>query len=141
MRIRLASINDFEALCAIDSCAATCAERSGQIRRWLETACCWVYEINAQISAYGVLTQHFFGQPFIEMVMVGQKFRRQGMGAAIISHFQATASGAKLFSSTNMSNRTMQQLLTRQGFKPSGYIDNLDEGDPEIIFYCPLTRR
>lgn len=26
-------------------------------------------------------------------------------------------------------------LFAELGFKPSGYVDNLDEGDPEIIFY------
>lgn len=32
----------------------------------------------------------------------------------------------------------MQDLLVRAGFRPSGYIDNLDENDPEIVFYSPL---
>ncbi len=28
----------------------------------------------------------------------------------------------------------MQKLLTRLGYKPCGYIDELDPGDPELIF-------
>lgn len=28
----------------------------------------------------------------------------------------------------------MRRLLEREGFQPSGVIDNLDEGDPELVF-------
>ncbi|MCL7701252.1 hypothetical protein M8361_27965, partial [Klebsiella pneumoniae] len=58
---------------------------------------------------------------------------------AIIRHFQSAITDSKLFGSANMSNRQMQELFVRLGFRPSGYIDNLDEGDPEIIFYRPAT--
>jgi ribosomal protein S18 acetylase RimI-like enzyme len=135
MCIRLAGIEDYEALCAIDPVAETSVERRDQIRNWLGSACCCVAEANGRVAAYGVLTHHFYGQPFIEMVMVSREFRRQGLGTAIIRNFQSAITGSKLFSSTNMSNRAMQELFARAGFKPSGYIDNLDEGDPEIIFY------
>lgn len=63
---------------------------------------------------------------------------RRGLGAALTAHFQTMCAGSKLFTSTNMSNRVMQDLLIRAGFRPSGYIDNLDENDPEIVFYSPL---
>ena len=79
-----------------------------------------------------------FGHGFIEIVMVGAAYRRRGLGAALIAYFQSICAGSKLFSSTNMSNRPMQELFIRAGFRPSGYIDNLDENDPEIVFYSPL---
>lgn len=139
MCIRSACIDDYEALCAIDSVAATSVERRDQIRNWLGSACCCVAEANGRVVAYGVLTHHFYGRPFIEIVMVGRGFRRQGLGAAIIRHFPSAIPDSKLFSSTNMSNRPMQELFVKLGFRPSGYIDNLDEGDPEIIFYCPAV--
>ncbi|MBE1208356.1 GNAT family N-acetyltransferase [Aminobacter carboxidus] len=135
MRIRSAVIDDYEALCAIDSVAEMSLERRDQIRSWLGSACCHVAERNGRVVAYGVLTQHFFGQPFVEMVMVGREFRRQGLAASIIRHFLSIIAERKLFSSTNMSNRPMQMLFAQLGFRPSGYIDNLDENDPEIIFY------
>ncbi|MBT9370481.1 GNAT family N-acetyltransferase [Rhizobium sp. CSW-27] len=136
MHMRPATINDHDELCAIDPVAELSAVRREQIRQWLATAVCCIAESRGRVAAYGVLTHHFFGQPFIEIVMVGHEFRRQGLGAAIVRHFQAASTGSKLFSSTNMSNRPMQALFAKLGFRPSGYIDNLDEGDPEIIFYC-----
>ncbi len=94
--------------------------------------------MDGRIAAYGVLTNHFFGSPFIEILMVGSQFRRHGLGIGLISHLRAICSGPKLFTSTNMSNVPMQALLIKAGFKPSGYIDNLDENDPEIVFYSPV---
>jgi hypothetical protein len=41
---------------------------------------------------------------------------------------------AKLFTSTNQSNKPMQVLLNRLGYRPSGVIENLDEGDPELVY-------
>jgi GNAT superfamily N-acetyltransferase len=140
MKIRPATANDYLALCAIDSVAEASSERRAQIGIWLESARCYVAQIDGQVAAYGVLTNHFFGYSFIEMVMVSQKFRLQGLGAAITEHLRSVASGSKIFSSTNKSNIPMQTLFAKMGFTQSGQIDNLDHDDPEIVFYCPLTR-
>ena len=40
----------------------------------------------------------------------------------------------KLFTSTNRSNAPMQSLLAKLGYRPSGVIENLDEGDPELVY-------
>jgi hypothetical protein len=41
----------------------------------------------------------------------------------------------KLFTSTNESNRAMRDLLAHAGFEPSGVVQNLDPGDPELIYF------
>ncbi|HEV7305984.1 GNAT family N-acetyltransferase [Ensifer sp.] len=138
MRIRPADENDFVALCAVDTVAAADPKRRDQISGWLDAGCCDLVELDGAVAAYGVLTRHFFGNAFIDMLMVGSAHRRKGLGAALIAHFQAMCAGSKLFTSTNMSNQQMQALLVRAGFRPSGYIDNLDENDPEIVFYSPV---
>ncbi|CAN7385997.1 GNAT family N-acetyltransferase [Ensifer adhaerens] len=140
MRIRPAVKDDHPALCAIDSVAADDLKRRADIADWIQQGCCHLIEIEGEAAAYGVLTHYFFGQAFIEMLMVGTSWRRRGLAGTLIAHFQSMSSGAKLFSSTNMSNRPMQDLLVKAGFRPSGYIDNLDENDPEIVFYSPPSR-
>lgn len=85
------------------------------------------------------MTNHFFGQAFIELLMVGARFRRSGLGLALVASFQESCRGRKLFTSTNLSNHPMQSLLLKAGFRPSGYIDNLDEGDPELVFFYPVS--
>jgi len=134
LKIRAATVDDHEALCAIDTVANTSPERRDQIRSWLDSARCCVAEVDGRIAGYGVLTHHFFGHPFIEIIMVGEAFRRQGVGAEIVRHLRAIAPGPKLFSSTNASNVPMQKLFRSLGFERSGQVDNLDEGDAEIIF-------
>jgi hypothetical protein len=32
----------------------------------------------------------------------------------------------------------MRSLLTKLGFEPSGIIENLDDGDPELVFFKRL---
>ncbi|WZB72100.1 hypothetical protein WJ968_11125 [Achromobacter xylosoxidans] len=41
---------------------------------------------------------------------------------------------AKLFTSTNQSNVAARRLMAKAGFVPSGMIENLDEGDPELVY-------
>ena len=138
MQIRQAIIEDYAALCAIDAVAATSPERRDRIRDWLASSRCYVAAGKDGVPvAYGVLTHEFFEQAFIQIVMVGREHQRQGFGAAVVSHLKSIARGSKLFSSTNLSNGPMQMLFAKSGFRISGYIDNLDDGDPELIFYHP----
>ncbi|WP_177330351.1 hypothetical protein [Pseudomonas sp. CCOS 191] len=37
--------------------------------------------------------------------------------------------------STNRSNEPMRRLLKRQGFVASGVVENLDQGDPERVYF------
>jgi hypothetical protein len=41
----------------------------------------------------------------------------------------------KLFTSTNESNKPMQELMIKMGYQPSGTVYNLDEGDPELFYF------
>lgn len=87
---------------------------------------------------YGVLHYHFFGCGFIELLMVGERYRRRGVGLVLITALKSHCRHPKLFTSTNRSNLPMQRLLLNAGFVASGQIDNLDDGDPEQVF---LSRR
>ena len=61
-------------------------------------------------------------------------FRRRGLATALMRAAELECQSGKLFTSTNQSNIPMQQLCDRLGFIKSGYIENLDEGDPELIY-------
>ena len=92
----------------------------------------------AEVVGYGVLNYIFYGQGWIDMLYVAESRRRQGAGNTLIEHMQQQCRTTKLFTSTNLSNLPMQNLLTKLGFVISGQIDNLDEGDPEIIYFKRL---
>jgi GNAT superfamily N-acetyltransferase len=83
---------------------------------------------------------HFYGHLFIELLLVDEQYRRRGAASALIAACAAAAPTNKLFTSTNASNLPAQKLYLAAGFQRSGSIDNLDEGDPEIV-YCKLLGR
>jgi N-acetylglutamate synthase-like GNAT family acetyltransferase len=138
--IRPARLSDLEALVRLDTVAAHDARRTTQIERWIEGRFCHVIETDGDIAAYGVLHYRFFECGFIEMLMVGENFRRRRLGLTLIGHFQSICERPKLFSSTNRSNEAMQSLLKKAGFRESGHIDNLDADDPEQVFFWPAER-
>ena len=88
--------------------------------------------------AYAVLNYKFYDNGWIEMLYVHQQFRCQGIGSALIRHLVNECRTPKLFTSTNQSNVPMQRLLAKLEFDRSGIIENLDEGDPELVYFKRL---
>ena len=89
---------------------------------------------------FALVHRHFFGYPFIELLVVHPDARRKGVGSALMAYIEKTQPGEKLFTSTNRSNGVMQALLENRGYVRSGQIDNLDDGDPEIIYFKRLEQ-
>jgi ribosomal protein S18 acetylase RimI-like enzyme len=133
-RIRLATVTDLPAVLATDHMRAD-PERRDFVRKAIELHQCWLAEAAGEAIGYVVADESFFGYPFIELLMVAPTFRRGGVGTALMRHVEALFSGPKLFTSTNQSNLAMQALLDRLGYVRSGVIDNLDEDDPELVYF------
>lgn len=134
MQIRSAVQADYEGLLALDTVASQGPERALQIQGWIQQSQCYVAEREGILLGYGILNYHFFGHGFVEMLMVGQSGRGQGIGSALLRYFRQISRTEKLFSSTNQSNQAMHGLFQKLGFQRSGVIENLDEGDPEIVY-------
>ncbi|QXB03903.1 GNAT family N-acetyltransferase [Providencia rettgeri] len=133
---RVATLIDINAIFSIDTIATT--ERYEDITQWLEQEICYVLEANNEILAYGVLHYYFYSHAFIELLMVNKNHRRQGLGLTLINKLKMQSKTPKIFTSTNQSNTATQQLLIKADFIPSGYIENLDDNDPELI-YCYIS--
>lgn len=134
LRIRDAAPTDIAALIALDSVAGDDPRRTWQITRWLAAGGVHVAERNEAAFGYMVIHHHFFGEAFIEMLMVAPAQRGQGIGGALLRHAIALHGHGKLFTSTNASNVGMQRLLHAIGFIDSGIVHGLDESDPERIY-------
>ncbi|MBK4997662.1 GNAT family N-acetyltransferase [Pseudomonas sp. S37] len=135
--VRLARQADLEALFELDAIAQREDCRRQSIARAVASGQCWVAadaDDAAELLGYGVLDNSFFGQDFIPLVVVRDSARRRGIGAAILRVLQSRSLGDKLFTSTNASNLPMQALLGKLGFVGSGQVENLDDGDPELVF-------
>ena len=92
------------------------------------------------VLGFAVLTQAFFAQYFIELLIVHPDQRRKGVATALMQHIERIVPTEKLFTSTNQSNAPMRALCESRGFVQSGWIDNLDDGDPEIVYFKRLAR-
>ncbi|MFM9383740.1 GNAT family N-acetyltransferase [Pseudomonas sp. UV AK001] len=107
------------------------------IARAVQAGECWVVcERNDPVApiGYGCLDRSFFGEWLIPLVVVSSEIRRSGAGRQIVSYLECYSSAEKIFTSTNVSNLPMRQLLSGLGYQHSGMVENLDPGDPELVF-------
>lgn len=143
MIVEVATEDDLAAVLAID--AAHLGEqqaqaRTGHLVRTVTARQCYVAREGWDVHGYAILTQQFFGYPFIDLLIVHPDQRRKGVASALVRHIEQIAPSEKLFTSTNESNAPMQALCEALGYVKSGWIDNLDEGDPEIIYFKRLKK-
>jgi len=137
--IRAATVADVESICLFDQIAQTDdGTRRRLIAQSVAAGNCFVLTAGGAVVAYGVLEYSFYGCGFISVLYVAAEHRRNGFGTMLIEHMEARCRTPKLFTSTNLSNLRMQTLLTRLGYQLSGVIHNLDEGDPELVYYRAL---
>ncbi|HEL2978486.1 TPA: GNAT family N-acetyltransferase [Stenotrophomonas maltophilia] len=134
LRVRNGSPQDADALIALDSVAAIDPGRIMQIGDWLAHGSLQVAEQDDKVVGYLVMHHHFFGEAFVEMLMVANAQRGQGIGTALLRYAIARRGSGKLLTSTNASNIGMQRLLAANGFVGSGIVHGLDEDDPELIY-------
>ncbi len=132
--IERASSGDFEHICALDETVHAGPPR----RRFIGEACAQgrvsVARVDDAIRGFVIIDESFFDQFFVRLLLVHPDFRHRGLATALMRAAEIDCHTDKLFTSTNQSNIPMQQLCERLGFVKSGYVENLDEGDPELIY-------
>jgi GNAT superfamily N-acetyltransferase len=137
--IERASSGDFEHICALDETVHAGAPR----RRLIGEACAQgriaVARVDDVIRGYVIFDESFFDQFYVRLLLVHPDFRRRGLATALMRAAELDCQTGKLFTSTNQSNLPMQQLCARLGFVKSGYVENLDVADPELIYVKLLT--
>ena len=137
--IERASSGDFEHICALDETVHAGAPR----RRLIGEACAQgriaVARVDDVIRGYVIFDESFFDQFYVRLLLVHPDFRRRGLATALMRAAELDCQTSKLFTSTNQSNLPMQQLCARLGFIKSGYVENLDVADPELIYVKLLT--
>ena len=136
--LRPAVEGDLEALCSLDLIARQQNERREFIRDEVASGNCFVAVMNDAVVGYGVLNYTFHHHGCIDMLYVDSAHRRCGAGAALLKHMESLCKTPKLFTSTNLSNLPMQSLLAKLNYVLSGVIHNLDDGDPEIVYFKRL---
>jgi ribosomal protein S18 acetylase RimI-like enzyme len=134
---RRAVAGDLPAILGIDHLAASGdRERAEFLRHAVDLGECRVY-VDGEVVAGFVVVQpaHFFGRDFVELLIVDPARRRSGIGRILLREALASEGTARVFTSTNASNRPMRALLAAEDWSFSGGLGGLDEGDPELVFY------
>ena len=98
-----------------------------------------VARVDDVVRGFVISDTSFFDQGFVRLLLVHKDFRRRGLATALMRAAELNCETDKLFTSTNQSNLAMQQLCERTGYQRSGIVENLDEGDPELIYVKRLT--
>jgi GNAT superfamily N-acetyltransferase len=134
IRVRLAGTRDRRAFAEVDPRVASDLARRDTVDAAIAARMCWIAERSGKPVGYGILSRGFFAREFIELLYVAEDERRKGVGVAVLDAIENAVTSDRVFTSTNESNEPMRSLLEQCGYKPSGTIDNLDPGDPELVF-------
>lgn len=132
--IRRAGRADLPALARVDPKLESDPVRARLIPQMLDLGLSWLAEADGAPLGYVVATTHFFDRPFVDLLVVADDRRRGGIGTALMAACEAQHDDDRLFTSTNESNQPMRALLAKAGYQVSGVIENLDPGDPELVF-------
>jgi ribosomal protein S18 acetylase RimI-like enzyme len=131
--LRAAQIEDVSAIVAIDPKSLG---TRGEIQALVQEHASLVAVERGQIAGFLALKPgHFYKRDFIDLLVVAPRWRRQGIGRALMQAALRNASTPRVFVSTNESNTPMRELLRSEGWSPSGVLAGLDEGDPEHVFF------
>ena len=140
VKIRPGQPADAEILKAVDSVAPLDATRAEFIGKWLREDKVVVAEADGRVVGYAVFNHAFFHQGQAEMLMVHPEYRGRRIGEQLLKALEEMCDTPKFFVTTNLSNHRMQRLLLRMGYSACGYIDELDPGDPELVFVKKMAR-
>jgi ribosomal protein S18 acetylase RimI-like enzyme len=132
--IEKARLDDFEQIIALAR-----PEQRSLIGRAMGQSRVSVARVDGAVRGFVAIDDRFYGHGFVELLVVHPDFRRRGLATALMRAAELDAPTEKLFTSTNQSNVPMQRLCERIGFVRSGIIENLDEGDPELVYFKRLA--
>jgi len=133
--VRTGTMGDLSSLIRIDQIAQSSANRRAQLEQALASGQCFLALENNEIIGFITLTYTFFGCGFIPLLVVAANHRRRGTALRLLGVAREQCRTEKLFSSANQSNFAAARLFAKAGYVESGRIDNLDPGDPEIVFF------
>ncbi|PEK95405.1 GNAT family N-acetyltransferase [Bacillus mycoides] len=135
-----ASIDDLDSILHIDVDVIGDDSRRDYIKHAIDEGTCIIAKEDNSISGFLTYDTNFFGYTFLSLIIVSPSKRRQGHASSLISYMLRHSPTQKIFSSTNKSNTNMQKVFKANGFMRSGMIENLDEGDPDLIFHAKKLR-
>ncbi|MBU0906049.1 MAG: GNAT family N-acetyltransferase [Firmicutes bacterium] len=128
-------LNDLDEIVNIDREVIGSDSRRKYIKKAIEEERCIAIKNEFSLVGFLIFDTNFFSSSFIFLIIVKPTERRKGYATSLMEFFISISPTKKIFSSTNKSNKSMQEVFKANGFIQSGFVENLDEGDPEIIYF------
>ncbi|TDL32874.1 GNAT family N-acetyltransferase [Jeotgalibacillus sp. S-D1] len=133
--VRNAKLDDLDKIVGIDSEITGNTSRLNYFKTSIELGNCIIAKNDKDIVGFLIYETNFFDCAFISLVIISPSNRRKGFASLLLDYMMSKSPTTKVFSSTNRSNISMQRVFDSNGFIQSGRVENLDEGDPEIIYF------
>lgn len=131
----VSQLNELDEIVKIDIEVIGSDSRRKYIKKAIEEDRCITIKNEFTFVGFLIFDTHFFDCSFISLIIIKPNERRKGYATSLIEYFISISPTKKIFSSTNQSNKRMQEVFKSNGFKQSGFVENLDEGDTEIIYF------
>lgn len=141
LRIMQARTKDRDAMVEINKAAAPKWHKLRHLNSALAEKRAFIAFLGRIPAGFLIWTKDFYSHYFIDLVVVHPQMRRRGVASVLIHAMENSCPGNKLFSSTNRSNKAMQEVFEQAGFVKSGFITHLDRNDPELIYYKKVPGR
>ncbi len=139
--IERASSGDFEHICALDETVHQGAPR----RRFIGEACARghvaVARVDDAIRGFVIFDESFFDQFFVRLLLVHPDFRRHGLATALMRAAELECQAPRCSPRPTSRTSRCSSCASRLGYVKSGYVENFDEGDPELIYVKLLAPR
>lgn len=133
--IRQATPQDISIVCTIDTMVLGSTSRSTELHTAIEQGHCYVASSDTEMIGFAIMDQSFFKNSFVHLLIVHPHYQKRGVGEEVMRYLETICPTEKLFTSTNLSNQSMQRLCKKLGYTYSGTLTHLDPDDPEV-FYC-----
>jgi L-amino acid N-acyltransferase YncA len=141
MKVIEARKKDIEQIIEIDKEIIGTDRRKKEIGQAIEQNRCLLVIHEGIIAGFLLYHTHFFECTFVSLIMIKPSHQKMGLASTLLSHMTEFSKTEKLFSSTNQSNLAMQKIFEANAFIKSGMVENLDEGDPELIYFKRIGER
>ena len=132
--VKYAQLSDLEPIVAIDQQVIGHANRRGEIEKAIREQACLIIK-EGKATGFLLFNTQFFENAFVSLIIIAPEERRKGYASSLLKYFEKISPTEKIFSSTNQSNIEMQKVFQKNGYTPSGKIENMDPGDPELIYF------
>ena len=116
-------------------------KREEKITKAISDNECYIVLVGNRAVGFIIFDYRFFDQGWIELIIIGEKYRGKGIGGQAFDLICKQCKTDKVFTSTNSSNMQMQKALTKVGFAFAGKIDGLDDGDPELFYFKKIKSK